>query len=294
MWLVLSQNQYVNTITFIPRLAKLKLFRIIELTNTPQTEDPERDIVLPAIHGTTSILNSALKFPSIKRVVITSSVVAILSDAVASNGSSTPISSSSRVRPLPTPPYNPSSAYRAAKALALDATDRFVAEKKPGFSVINIMPGYIIGRNESVTSTRELVSGSNALVLGIVLGSEPMPGKRPMMVTDLRDVARVEVAALDLEKLKVGEGDSKSFLLDGGSLVTGRKLNDAKEIVRKAFPAAVEEGKLKLGGGVGSAGIVVESKDSTKTFGELQGYEAMVKELVGQYLELLDREERIL
>jgi hypothetical protein len=153
------------------------------------------------------------------------------------------------------------------------------------------MPGYIIGRNELITEAKALVSGSNAVVLSIVLGSQPQPGTQPSVVTDLRDVARVHVEALDEKILKVGAGESKSFLLDGGSATNGVELNDAKAIVRKTFPDAVKEGKLKVGGGFKSAGILLESSETVTTFGEMHNYEEMVKELVAQYLELSDREQ---
>jgi nucleoside-diphosphate-sugar epimerase len=248
---------------------------------------------MPAIHGTTSILNSALKYPSVRRVVITSSVVAILSDADASTGSSTPISSSSRVDPLPAAPfsnYTAASAYRASKALSLDATDRFVAEKKPHFAVVNVMPGYVIGRNELITDAKSLVSGSNALVLPIVLGSESQPGKRPLMLTHVSEVARVEIESLDENKVAVNAGESKSFLLDGGSASNGVDFDDAKEVVRKAYPQAVKEGKLKLGGGIGSAKLNIESAETVRVFGEMRSYECAVESVVGQYLELLGKE----
>jgi len=40
-------------------------------------QDNERDLLLPAIKGTTSLLNSALKAPSVKRIVITSTMATI-------------------------------------------------------------------------------------------------------------------------------------------------------------------------------------------------------------------------
>jgi nucleoside-diphosphate-sugar epimerase len=42
-----------------------------------QPKDNERDLLLPAIKGTTGILNSALKAPSVKRIVITSTMATI-------------------------------------------------------------------------------------------------------------------------------------------------------------------------------------------------------------------------
>ncbi|TVY33121.1 putative uncharacterized oxidoreductase, partial [Lachnellula subtilissima] len=169
------------------------------------TENPEQDIVQPAIHGTTSILNSALLHSSIKRIIITSSIAGIISSAAQTDRSPTaPYTSSSRVSPLPSGPWaNGVVAYRGAKALALDATDRFVAEKKPRFSIVNIMPGYVIGRNALATSARDLQNGSNNVVLSLVTGNVR---EEPQLATvvDVRDVARVQVEALDEGKVVGG------------------------------------------------------------------------------------------
>ena len=134
------------------------------------TDNPERDIIAPAIHGTTSILNSALRTPSIRRIVITSSLVAVVPGSALSNGDQTTVyTSSSRVRPLPTAPWGDhASAYRASKVLALDATERFLAEKKPHFTVVNVQPGYVIGPHALIEDAEALVSGSNAVVMSVV------------------------------------------------------------------------------------------------------------------------------
>lgn len=87
------------------------------------TEDVHRDIILPAIHGTTSILTSALKAASVKRVVITSSLVAIVPGDALANGDMTNVyGPNSRVSPLPTAPWGTDiwGAYRNAKVLALE------------------------------------------------------------------------------------------------------------------------------------------------------------------------------
>ncbi|KFY29987.1 hypothetical protein V494_08338, partial [Pseudogymnoascus sp. VKM F-4513 (FW-928)] len=239
------------------------------------TDNVERDIIIPAIRGTISILISSLKFPSIRRVVITSSVVAILSDAVASNGDSTTLyTPNTRVDPPPTSPYgNAGSAYRAAKALALLATDNFLKEKKPHFSIVNLMPGYVIGANELATSPAKLAEGSNALVIGIILGGKP-PGNRPCSITDVRDLARVHVEALDESKVR----ESSSFILKQSGELT---FDDANDIVRKHFPAAVASGIVPLGGSIGSAFQNLDGSAADKVFGTLRSYE----EAVGWYKE---------
>ena len=135
----------------------------------------ERDIILPAINGTISILNSALKFPSIRRVVITSSVVGIVPiEALMGGDDKTVYSATSRISPLPSAPFNsnPGAAYFTSKTLALDATEKWLEEKKPRFSIVNIMPGFILGRNELVTVAEDLLNGTNVVVLGPVLGQQ--------------------------------------------------------------------------------------------------------------------------
>jgi dihydroflavonol-4-reductase len=44
-------------------------------------KDPQKDLVEPAVHGTRNVLNEATKAGTVKRVVLTSSVVAIYNDA---------------------------------------------------------------------------------------------------------------------------------------------------------------------------------------------------------------------
>ncbi|KAH7327333.1 hypothetical protein BKA65DRAFT_597878 [Rhexocercosporidium sp. MPI-PUGE-AT-0058] len=71
------------------------------------TEDPENDIILPALNGTTSILNSALLHPSITRIVITSSVVAIMNaEAIMAGDATTVYTPLTRRTPLPTAPWS--------------------------------------------------------------------------------------------------------------------------------------------------------------------------------------------
>jgi nucleoside-diphosphate-sugar epimerase len=243
-----------------------------------QTEDVEKDIIIPAIKGTTSILSSALKFHSIRRVVITSSVVAIVPPSSLMGGDDQNVfTANSRVTPLPTAPWGTAAAaYFTSKTLALDATEKFLAEKKPHFSIVSIMPGFILGRSELVTVAEDLLNSTNVVVLGPVLGHQ-MPA-RPCEVVDVRDVARIHVGALD-EKKVVG---SKSFLLDAGRM----SFDDANEIAAREFPDAVKAGILPLGGSIPSKFHKLDTSDTVKTFGPMHTYEEAAKEVIGQYLEL--------
>ena len=46
-----------------------------------QVSDAQRDLVDPALLGTENVINSALKVDSVKRIVVTSSVAAILQES---------------------------------------------------------------------------------------------------------------------------------------------------------------------------------------------------------------------
>ncbi|KAK9388583.1 hypothetical protein V1515DRAFT_614626 [Lipomyces mesembrius] len=228
------------------------------------TEDPENDIVIIAVRGTTSILNSALKVESIRRVVITSSAVAVMS-----NGDSENVyTANSRVRPLPSAPCGDhSSAYRASKVLALDATDRFLAERRPHFSIVNVMPGYVVGANELVNDASKIGSGSNGVVIGVVMGQKASVA-RPCTVVDVQD--------------RWMSKGSKSFLLDSDRV----SFDDAIDIVKTYFPEAVKGGTLPLGDSIPAVHLHLDVSDSIRTSGPLKNYEAQVKSLVAHYLAL--------
>lgn len=49
---------------------------------TAEVEDPQKELIEPALHGTENVLKSVNKTPSVKRVVITSSCAAIYTDAI--------------------------------------------------------------------------------------------------------------------------------------------------------------------------------------------------------------------
>ncbi|KAH6674428.1 hypothetical protein B0J14DRAFT_638154 [Halenospora varia] len=267
-----------------------------------ETEEPEKDIVVPAIKGTTSLLNSALKFPAIKRVVITSSLVAITPPMSLILGDTTnTTTSSSRVHPLPNPsgPFPATGgppphvlAYLYGKTLALAATEKFITTQHPSFSIINIMPGYVLGRHELAVSTKDLWRSTNALVLAIVTGKQaeaPTPGS----VVHVEDVAEMHVRCLDPAIVPLAQGRSTDFLMELGREI-GNEMHwdDAQSIIKKYFVKALKDGTLKEGGTQPTTEQKVDIGKSAEVLGRpLKGYEEIVKNIVGQYLELMEGEE---
>lgn len=139
------------------------------------------------------------------------------------------------------------------------------------------MPGYVLGSNALATTAPSLVEGSNALVLSLLLGSVAASPK-PATISHLRDVARIHVGALDFQKVP----RSTSIVVDAGKI----RLEDAKGVVQKYFPDAVQKGVLKLDGSQPDAHIKFDNSATVEVFGELDGYEEAVKDLVGQFIAL--------
>jgi hypothetical protein len=212
-------------------------------------------------------------------VVITSSVVAVIPGRALTEGDQeNTYTPTSRLDPLPEAPWgNFALAYRAAKALALAASDRFLVDEKPLFTIVTVMPGCVIGANELATNRAALEKGSNALVLGIVRGQK-QPAGRPCQVSDVRDLARIQIEALDEEKVK----GSQSFFVHSDRFA----FDDAIEITKRNFPEAVATGVFPLGGSVPSIYQNIDSSSTVKTFGSLATYEESVKALLANYLAL--------
>jgi nucleoside-diphosphate-sugar epimerase len=108
---------------------------------------PERqheELIVPAVNATLRALEAAQKSGSVKRVIITSSLVAITPPAILfpseeSTGGYIG-SGDDRISELEPPYANPFVAYTSSKIAALNASDKFMEEQKPAFDVINIQP----------------------------------------------------------------------------------------------------------------------------------------------------------
>lgn len=151
-----------------------------------RVRDPEAQLVRPALEGTRNVLGSVNATPSVKRVVLTSSVVAIQGDNIDMKGrgpfTEEDWNTTSSVDHQPYP-YSKTVAERAAWDMA-DAQDRW--------DMVTIHPGLVLGpalttasKSGSMTTMKSfidysLTTGAPDLAFGVV---------------DVRDVARAHIAA---------------------------------------------------------------------------------------------------
>ncbi|KAE8445973.1 hypothetical protein EG329_012612 [Mollisiaceae sp. DMI_Dod_QoI] len=246
-------------------------------------EQFETGLVAPAVKGTTSILSAAYKAPGIKRIVITSSEVAIIPwEEFIAKEVDTVFDDKYEV-PLPTGPLtHVFEAYAAGKVRALLATNEFVKEKKPEWDVINILPSFVIGDNEMITDPKLISDNTVSAAFAQVLGGDSGWGAVPSTSVHVADVARLHVEALD-PKI---EGNQKFLAVSEGE--RGTRWEEAIEIVNRNYPEAVKKGILPNNGTASTKRTKVDSSRTEEVFGfKFQSYEEQVKTVVEQYLGLL-------
>jgi nucleoside-diphosphate-sugar epimerase len=274
-----AYNEAVQGVDYVVHLASP-----ITTGGNLTTEQYHEYFIQPAVKGTVGILTAAASAPSIKRVVITSSIVAIvpfLRFATTNMDDDEVYDAENRI-PLDDGPYtNEFQAYSASKAAALNATEAWVAENKPAFDLVNIHPTFVEGRDDLVKTPKGAIAGTNALILGAALGNNnpiPMPG----VSVHNEDVARLHVEAL---KPSIPAG---SYIASSGGLA-GTQWERINDVVSRVFPDAVEKGILPNTGHVSSFVNHVDYSKTEKVFGwKLQDFESQVKSVVGQYIELVE------
>lgn len=246
------------------------------------SDDYESTFIGPAVKGTINVLNSAIKSPSIKRVVITSSVGACVPAEGWIPGYEPVMTADSHV-PTPSPPYdNFMMAYAASKIAAFNATVDFVSEKKPAFNVINIMPTFVVGKNELATTLESIVAptGSNALIFGPVLGMQNPDGLSSITV-HVDDVAFVHIASLKPEIT-----GNRNFGCNSNG-IKGIQFDDALEIVQRRFPKEVAKGVFPLGGHQKSNNVKFDTSETERVFGfKFKGFEDQIVSVAEWYAEV--------
>ncbi|OCL12089.1 NAD(P)-binding protein [Glonium stellatum] len=202
-------------------------------------QDIEKDLLLPAIHGTTNILSAALKVPTVKSVVITSSFASVADVAYGKRPGYTysptdwnPITYAEAADPnldLTRWPeeYRPFITYMASKKLAESAAWELYNHEKPQWALSILLPTYIGGPYIlPLSKGPDSLSWSDGLIWSVAAG-KPLPQADYPSWVDVRDVARAHVQALITKEAK-----GKRFLLASTNLW----YSDIADIVRNNFP----------------------------------------------------------
>jgi nucleoside-diphosphate-sugar epimerase len=236
--------------------------------------------IRPAVQGTVGMLDAARKAGTVRRVVITSSIAALMPvwQMEGIEPRTCPVRPTDRTR-LEEEPYETEfAAYAASKIAALQAAEAWIRTESPSFGVTHLHPSFVVGRNDLANTPVEAMKGTNAVVLAMLLGKKfgPFAGA----TVHVEDVARVHV-----EALSPTTPSNCSYILSQPA-----RWNDAKEMVKRDYPEVMEKRLLVGTGSVDTTVIPVDSSLTERTFGfTFQPYEAQVRSVVGHYLELRSR-----
>jgi dihydroflavonol-4-reductase len=192
------------------------------------SNDPQKDIIDPAVEGTLNALNSAAKYSSIKRVVVTGSV-ASLYDRSTPNIENTTFDESNW-NTESTADRNP---YYASKAEAERATWNFVEKNKDkiSFDVVVILPTFVIG--QVLQDANNMNQGSVDLILSyITTARDGKPIDRSGLgIIDVKDLAQIHILAGEAQPDN-SEVSNNRIIADRGTFT----VSDLVKILSNALP----------------------------------------------------------
>ncbi|QIX00613.1 hypothetical protein AMS68_006130 [Peltaster fructicola] len=245
------------------------------------TKDFEAQVVTPAVEGTTQILYSAKKEMSIKRVVVTSALAAVVQFPPLDE----PFTADQLGHVQDEIP-DAISAYLQSKVRANRAVRQFIKDEKPHFNIHSVMPTFVVGANELATTVQEIDAGSNAFFLGPILGKKNEQGTLTG-VCHLDDVAAVHIAALD-PKLRGNLNFGVNY-----DYKQGFKWDDTIDIARKEFPDAVKAGILPLGGHCGDVFLKFDTSETERILSiKFKTPSEMGRNILQQYVQAAQAEQK--
>lgn len=219
--------------------------------------DVKKELLDPAIIGTTGVLKSIKKSaPTVKRVVITSSFASIVNpskgawpDHTYSEADWNPVTAKEAEA-------DPATGYRASKTLAEKAAWEFVEKEKPAFTLATMCPPLVLGPIVHYLNSLDALNTSNQRIRDCMLGkwTEEIPATGTFIWVDVRDLALCHVLAMEKE-----EAANKRFFIVEGKF-SNRMIAD---VVAKNFPEY--KGKVpteKTPGGTFPDGGVFKVDDS--------------------------------
>ena len=173
--------------------------------------DLQKDLIDPAIIGTTGILASVEDYaPMVKIIVITSSFAAMVNTTnppnVYDESCWNPVSPEKALE-------SASMAYRFGKTFAEKAAWDFVKQHKPNFQVATILPTLVLGPTVHCLNSLDSLNTSNERVRDMMTGKmkDGLAPSAYFLWVDVRDIALTHVRAIE-----VPEAAGKRFFCTAG------------------------------------------------------------------------------
>jgi len=151
-------------------------------------KDPQKELVEPALQGTRNVLQQAKDTPTVQRIVLTSSVVAIYGDAIEHQQTKSGVFTEQYWNETSSLKHQP---YAYSKTLAEKEAWK-IAEEQKQWDLVVINPGFVLGPSLSERTDGE----SASFMINLLSGDLKMgaPGLEFGCV-DVRDVAKAHILA---------------------------------------------------------------------------------------------------
>lgn len=202
--------------------AAMKGCQLVIHTASPfklDVKDPQKELVDPALKGTRNVLNEANKTNTVKRVVLTSSVVAIYSDATDLQKTPNNVFTEEHWNTTSSLKHQP---YAYSKTLAeKEAWD--IQSKQEQWDLVVINPGFVLGPSLSKRTDGQSTSFVIRLLSGEFKSGAP---KLIFGAVDVREVAEAHILAGTTT-----DASGRHILVEGSHSI--REMGDK---IEKAFP----------------------------------------------------------
>lgn len=244
----------------------------------------EEYFIQPAVRGTLNLLEASDLVGTVRRVVITSSIVALVPveelEGTRKRDPRNPVQPSDRIPFMPGPYHSEFAAYAASKVASLHHAEAWIERERPAFDAVYLHPGFVLGPNDAITTPAQAMQGTNAVVLALLRGKKFGPYAGATVHAD--DVARAHVLSLDPTVL-----GNQSYILSQPA-----RWNDAREVARREFGDAIKSRQLAMGGSVKTHPVPMDASLTEETFGfQFIGYDEQVRSTVRQFLDLRQRKK---
>ncbi|CAK9438297.1 uncharacterized protein LODBEIA_P25210 [Lodderomyces beijingensis] len=169
---------------------------------TFKVTDVKKELLDPAVEGTTNALNAIKEYgKNIKRVVVTSSIAAVGTfgvevgpDVIFNEKSWNPITWEQALQ-------NPQMGYSGSKTFAEKVVWDFVKKEIPQFTVATVCPGYVLGpQTFPIENKKELNTSAETINKLLKLKPNDKIPKGEGVYIDVRDVAKAHIKAFEEEK----------------------------------------------------------------------------------------------
>lgn len=250
------------------------------------TKDARETFIKPAEAGTLNILQAAEQSGTVRRIVFTSSIAAIvpISQMEGEEARVQPVLPEDRIPVDPGPYKSEFAAYAASKCRALQVAEEYMETERPFFDAVYIHPGFVLGANTAAITEKQAMKGTNSMVAALLLGHNE--GQYAGVSVHAEDVARIHVESLSF------------YILGNQSFILGEQVErwtDAIDIAEAECPDLFASKFLTTSGYYRTVNIPVDTSLTRHTFGmDFISFADQVKSVVQHWAKIRQSPRRVI